>query len=64
MSERQTCVLCGWSYADYVVYPVPLASPPKTLIVCLDCVDDLKSLVEERGERVDRQGESLAAVRN
>lgn len=56
MSENQTCVLCGYPSAEYVVYAVPLASPPQDLIVCLDCVEDLQSLAQEKRRKSEDSG--------
>lgn len=43
-----TCVLCFYPARSYVIHPVPLAQPPAEHIICLDCAEEIRDLLQDR----------------
>lgn len=44
---KETCCLCGYPAQEYLIHPVPLASPPQSAVVCLDCAEDIAALLQQ-----------------
>jgi hypothetical protein len=59
--EERTCDLCGYPAEEYVVYSVPLASPPQSRVICLQCADEVHDLVlEEEKKDIEAQARRAA----
>lgn len=45
------CRICGYPAENgYILVHVPLSSPPKERVVCLDCAETIAEALEEREE--------------
>lgn len=45
---RPVCCLCGYQAAAHVLYPVPLSQPPQQRIICVDCAEEIRDLLQDR----------------